>query len=211
MIDKKLRQAIDAAMPTKRTESDIVMAELLMNSVYQTRNHPKKTTHIFVTMAFLSNRIARFEATDKGLAALARIHERTARKHRLQLLESGNIERIPGLKHTYKFANEYIEHALKNFQNYPECITGSPKPEKKEREARISLSMRTRRLIHEQYKNTCVYCGEPSEQIDHVTPVSRGGTNDLSNLVASCAACNRKKSAKLLSELGWTIDEGKDA
>jgi len=36
--------------------------------------------------------------------------------------------------------------------------------------------------------------------IDHVIPISRGGTNDPSNLVLSCPHCNDRKGAKLPSE-----------
>lgn len=44
----------------------------------------------------------------------------------------------------------------------------------------------------------CVYCGsslDPYEgwHMDHVVPFSRGGTDDVANLVASCAKCNLAK------------------
>lgn len=50
----------------------------------------------------------------------------------------------------------------------------------------------------------CVYCGENPEDLecDHVIPISRGGTNDLSNLATACMPCNRSKSDRLLSEWG---------
>lgn len=39
----------------------------------------------------------------------------------------------------------------------------------------------------------CVYCGDPSEEMDHVIPFSDGGADALSNLVPACRACNRQK------------------
>lgn len=33
-------------------------------------------------------------------------------------------------------------------------------------------------------------CGRPATTAEHLAPVSRGGTNDLSNIVAACAPCN---------------------
>ena len=42
--------------------------------------------------------------------------------------------------------------------------------------------------------NTCVYCGQPATEVDHVTPVSRGGSHKLNNLVASCKRCNAQKN-----------------
>lgn len=44
----------------------------------------------------------------------------------------------------------------------------------------------------------CVYCGEPGTdvelEIDHIIPVSKGGSNNFSNLVTACRKCNRAKS-----------------
>jgi hypothetical protein len=36
----------------------------------------------------------------------------------------------------------------------------------------------------------CQYCGDAATHVDHVMPRSRGGSDDLANLVAACAPCN---------------------
>jgi 5-methylcytosine-specific restriction endonuclease McrA len=47
----------------------------------------------------------------------------------------------------------------------------------------------------------CAYCGEERKlTIDHKKPLSRGGSNDLSNLVGACRSCNSRKGARELSE-----------
>lgn len=46
----------------------------------------------------------------------------------------------------------------------------------------------------------CWYCGEKLNgkyEIDHINPLSRGGSNWPDNLVATCAFCNRSKHDKL--------------
>jgi len=49
-------------------------------------------------------------------------------------------------------------------------------------------------------KLPCHYCGkEPAGTIDHVIPVSQGGTNHPDNLVPACAACNYSKGSRLAS------------
>jgi 5-methylcytosine-specific restriction endonuclease McrA len=49
--------------------------------------------------------------------------------------------------------------------------------------------------------NVCTYCGTGEKlTADHVVPLTRGGTNDPSNLTACCITCNTKKSNKLVSE-----------
>ncbi len=46
---------------------------------------------------------------------------------------------------------------------------------------------------------TCSYCGSKLRRgevdVDHVIPKSRGGSNSVSNLTASCSHCNRQKGA----------------
>lgn len=54
----------------------------------------------------------------------------------------------------------------------------------------------------------CVYCGvllSDKYHIDHKTPVSRGGTNDLENLQLLCVTCNLKKSAKTHTEYSMKL------
>lgn len=39
----------------------------------------------------------------------------------------------------------------------------------------------------------CAYCFGPADSWDHVVPMSRGGPNDVSNLVPCCRDCNHDK------------------
>jgi hypothetical protein len=50
---------------------------------------------------------------------------------------------------------------------------------------------------------TCGYCGttEAPFDLDHIIPVSRGGSNsDKENLICACAKCNRSKGADTPAE-----------
>lgn len=50
----------------------------------------------------------------------------------------------------------------------------------------------------------CQYCGSAAPEfvlhIDHILPHAKGGTNDITNLITSCLACNLGKSDKVLDE-----------
>ena len=69
---------------------------------------------------------------------------------------------------------------------------------------RKSISKGIRFEVFKRDSFKCQYCGATSPDvllhIDHIKPVSKGGTNDIVNLVTSCEACNLGKSDKLLSE-----------
>jgi hypothetical protein len=57
----------------------------------------------------------------------------------------------------------------------------------------------------------CAYCGIELElnnwTIDHVQAKSRGGGNELSNLMPSCHRCNQYKKAKTVSEFRYYVLE----
>jgi len=50
------------------------------------------------------------------------------------------------------------------------------------------------------YANPCAYCGAPSKHIDHIIPISRGGTHSIGNLVGACAPCNQSKGVRFITE-----------
>lgn len=52
----------------------------------------------------------------------------------------------------------------------------------------------------EYYGGLCYLCGKPYEAIDHVIPLSRGGSNWPANQRPICGSCNSRKGAKLLQE-----------
>lgn len=45
----------------------------------------------------------------------------------------------------------------------------------------------------DSYHGLCVYCLRPTTGRDHVVPLSRGGPNDIDNIVPACRSCNSRK------------------
>lgn len=79
---------------------------------------------------------------------------------------------------------------------------------------RLAISKGLRFDIFRRDSFICQYCGaKPPDvvlEIDHITPVVEGGTNDQMNLVTSCEACNRGKGKKQIdpvarpdADLAW--------
>ena len=69
--------------------------------------------------------------------------------------------------------------------------------------------MISRRGILTRDHHTCCYCGKIKGgfelTLDHVTPKSRGGASDWSNLVAACQPCNHRKSNRTPEEAGMKL------
>jgi hypothetical protein len=68
------------------------------------------------------------------------------------------------------------------------------------RKNRFSLSANKKILVAllHKYKFKCVKCDKKDDlTIDHVVPVSKGGTDEYSNLQILCKACNSKKGARI--------------
>ena len=69
----------------------------------------------------------------------------------------------------------------------------------------MALSKRKRFEIFKRDAFTCQYCGRQPPlvtlEVDHVTAVSRGGTDHCTNLVTACFDCNRGKSDRELNSI----------
>jgi len=68
----------------------------------------------------------------------------------------------------------------------------------------------TNTFLFARDRDRCQYCGrsatdlKPREGLtrDHLVPLSRGGTNDWSNVVTACGSCNTRKANRLPTEIG---------
>lgn len=80
--------------------------------------------------------------------------------------------------------------------------------------ARFYIPVEIDRRVRTAAKNRCGYCLSPQRlvmarlEIEHIIPISKGGSNEESNLWLACPQCNRYKSDKTTGvdpETGETI------
>ena len=58
--------------------------------------------------------------------------------------------------------------------------------------------------VQQQKDSYCPYCGQKSNSIDHIFPLSKGGKHELDNLEYICNCCNIAKQDKTKEEfLAW--------
>lgn len=57
---------------------------------------------------------------------------------------------------------------------------------------------RVRKQVLERDYFTCHYCGQgPANTVDHLIPISKGGSDEAFNMVACCIQCNSSKRDRM--------------
>lgn len=84
--------------------------------------------------------------------------------------------------------------------NYPQYYATQKATADKRRAAKLHAPINnfTRaqwETIKIHYHFRCVYCGKKPKRLtmDHITPLSKGGSHTYSNIVPACTSCNSKK------------------
>jgi 5-methylcytosine-specific restriction endonuclease McrA len=69
------------------------------------------------------------------------------------------------------------------------------------RQAEGDLSLQDWREILEAHEHRCAYCGTDGMMtIEHMTPLSRGGSHTRGNVVPACLRCNLRKGTRTAEE-----------
>jgi 5-methylcytosine-specific restriction endonuclease McrA len=107
--------------------------------------------------------------------------------------------------HEFPPDREKVRQRVKAWQNdNPEKHCAHRKNTKHRRRALTvgGLSGRQLKVWLDAQPKVCHWCGDhcPNPDIDHLIPLSRGGSHDIHNLAVSCRTCNRMKGAKLPQE-----------
>lgn len=116
-------------------------------------------------------------------------------------------KKIKGL-YKYSLKERKCEYCKKLFQpKIPKNIYCSSKCCQlyyKEKNSTIAVQYISRFIIFKRDEFRCIYCGRSSIEnknelhLEHIYPRSKGGNNNVNNLVTSCQTCNLEKSNMLL-------------
>jgi 5-methylcytosine-specific restriction endonuclease McrA len=138
-----------------------------------------------------------------------------------RIYRAENLEQVreAGLRHYYKKRDHYQEYGRAYYANNRERRAEYAKQYQKDnpevyqamsarRRTRIETGMTAEdRATSVEWRRflrycPCYYCGEFAEvtHVDHMLPLSRGGTDHWFNLQQSCRSCNLSKHTKTAEE-----------
>lgn len=126
-----------------------------------------------------------------------------------------------GIKHKIcRWCSQPMEVSAKRSYSgrlyHPDCSKEAEKARYRMKVVKRQKQLNPQRISHEQvvreYGSDCHICNEPIDltlsrtsklglTVDHLIPLSRGGTDTLDNLRPAHWTCNRRKSDKLMEEL----------
>ena len=111
-----------------------------------------------------------------------------------ELLDNYACQKLSGDVFKQKFIAA-MRGEKNEFSRFVEIDRQSGRPNK-------SLWAAIRDRIFKRDDYTCGYCGARGGKLecDHKHPVSKGGTNDETNLITACFKCNRAKHARTEEE-----------
>jgi 5-methylcytosine-specific restriction endonuclease McrA len=104
-----------------------------------------------------------------------------------------------------RFAELQRESYRRNYEkNYPRYLTNARNWRARKKLADGSHSSEEVQQMVRDQGCVCAYCEFPlnvSYHVDHMTPLSRGGRNDWTNLAITCGNCNLSKGSMTLEEV----------
>ena len=119
---------------------------------------------------------------------------------------TANAEKISEREREYYTANkEKISEQQREYLQTPRGKEVKRTQNQRRRARKVSAPIGLpfdEKLQLKRQKNRCYYCGCRLDQyhVDHVIPLSRGGSDGSENKVLACPTCNLSKGSKLPSE-----------
>jgi len=130
---------------------------------------------------------------------------KAARAEYFKAWREQNAEYIAKKRHEYYQANKEARAAY--FQKWYAKNSEIAKTSARRRSARKAGADGSHTesewlMVLRAYDHRCAYCSGPAESRDHVIPLSKGGRDDIDNIVPACNPCNSSKRNRYL--WNWT-------
>lgn len=102
-------------------------------------------------------------------------------------------------KHYIKHREEKLAYAKQYQKDNPDKVRATKYKREKLKGDKYVVTDRDIRRQRDIQKGLCFWCGDRIQKyhIDHVMPLSKGGSHSIGNIVISCPTCNIKKNNRL--------------
>ena len=108
-------------------------------------------------------------------------------------------------KHYESNRDEVIARSKKWAENNPERVRQAKTNNLRRRRAarhasRGNFTVEEFKELCESYGNKCLACGDTEAvlEADHVVPLTKGGSDSISDIQSLCGSCNRKKAVNII-------------
>lgn len=138
--------------------------------------------------------------------------DRSKSRERALRYKASHKEQVKAAEHSRYWNNRESEIArrLKHLKDNP-ALHSNNAQKRRARIANNGVFQISKRELERLYSSKCFYCQSVQNiTIDHVVPISRGGTHSIGNLVACCKPCNSSKHARFITEWKLILSVGPD-
>jgi 5-methylcytosine-specific restriction endonuclease McrA len=118
-----------------------------------------------------------------------------------------NKERVDASKRTYyeREREDIVARSKQWAENNPEKVRQAKTNNLRKRRAarhasRGNFTVEEFRELCKRYGNKCLACDDTKATLeaDHVVPLTKGGSDEISNIQPLCGSCNRKKFVNII-------------
>ena len=156
---------------------------------------------------------AQYEKTRANLPNRVGARRKYQEEHKEEISEykknwaADNEEKAAASKLAYyeREREEVIARSKKGAESHPEKVRQAKANNLRKRRAarhasRGSFTAQEFRELCERYGNKCLACGDTEAvlEADHVVPLTKGGSDNISNIQPLCGSCNRKKFVHII-------------
>jgi 5-methylcytosine-specific restriction endonuclease McrA len=108
-------------------------------------------------------------------------------------------ERLAAFRAYYVTNREQVLAANRRWaEENPDRAALNSRIKKHRRRAAGTLTIQDWQSVLSLYGGNCLACGASDVTIDHVIPISQGGSNTVDNVQPLCGTCNSKKATKTI-------------
>jgi 5-methylcytosine-specific restriction endonuclease McrA len=128
-------------------------------------------------------------------------YDKEARRERQKLEYPEKREHIRAYNKQYNQERSHVRKAYRERtreRNRPLKRVLNRRRRANQRNAPGTFTFTQWQAMCEWFGNVCLCCGKAEITIDHVVPIIKGGSNDISNLQILCMSCNASKKDKTI-------------